>query len=243
MHKRIHWASLALLTPLLLASTCINREVVEEVDEVDIQPVEQDLQVVSIDPAWATRGEVFEATVYGAGFAQGARVRFGEETEAARVTFAGDVKLSVTVPPLEPGRWDVWVINPDGEMSVLRGALRVEEAQVAEPDCASATLYFDFDSSGLTASSDAQVQELAPCLTRNDGAIRLEGHCDERGTTEYNLALGQRRANSVEKALVALGVSPQRIDTISYGEERPAQGGSSESAWAENRRVELELIR
>ncbi|MCP4804115.1 MAG: OmpA family protein [Proteobacteria bacterium] len=128
-------------------------------------------------------------------------------------------------------------------MSVLRGALRIEEGAVAEPECSSATLYFDFDSSGLTAESNAQLSELAPCLSRNAGGIRLEGHCDERGTTEYNLALGQRRANSVESALVSLGLSPQRIDTVSYGEERPANTGSSESAWSDNRRVEMRLDR
>jgi peptidoglycan-associated lipoprotein len=66
--------------------------------------------------------------------------------------------------------------------------------------------------------------------------LTVEGHADERGTREYNLALGERRANSVRDYLVALGINPARLSTVSYGEERPAVLGSSESAWAQNRR-------
>ncbi|MEE8224064.1 MAG: OmpA family protein, partial [Alphaproteobacteria bacterium] len=67
--------------------------------------------------------------------------------------------------------------------------------------------------------------------------ISVEGHCDERGTREYNLALGERRANSAKNYLVALGVNPKRIRTISYGKERPAVAGSNDAAWAQNRRA------
>jgi peptidoglycan-associated lipoprotein len=67
--------------------------------------------------------------------------------------------------------------------------------------------------------------------------ITIEGHCDERGTREYNLALGERRAAATKSYLVALGVSPDRLSTISYGKERPAVLGSNESAWAQNRRA------
>jgi peptidoglycan-associated lipoprotein len=67
--------------------------------------------------------------------------------------------------------------------------------------------------------------------------VSVEGHCDERGTREYNLALGERRANSVKNYLVALGVDQNRIQTISYGKERPAVSGSNEEAWAQNRRA------
>ena len=72
----------------------------------------------------------------------------------------------------------------------------------------------------------------------NDGvAITIEGHCDERGTREYNLALGERRANAVRNYLIALGVSGSRLNTISYGKERPAVLGSTESSWSKNRRA------
>jgi peptidoglycan-associated lipoprotein len=72
--------------------------------------------------------------------------------------------------------------------------------------------------------------------TNANVTVTIEGHCDERGTREYNLALGERRANAVKNVLVALGIPAQRISTISYGKERPAVVGSTEAAWAQNRR-------
>ena len=235
---------LVLLAPLLLASKCVRKQQEEIVDfDEHIEEVAQDLQVVSIDPAWGREGEVMSATLYGAGFQQGARVRFGEETEAARVVFEGDVRLGLTVPPLDAGRWDVWVLNPDGTTSVLREGLTVQAAEDPTLACERATLYFDFDSARLTAEASAELQALSDCLSRAPGVIRLEGHCDERGTTEYNLALGERRGNTVQRTLVGLGISPDRLSVVSYGEERPVQRGSNETAWAANRRVELEVIR
>ncbi|NIR17957.1 MAG: peptidoglycan-associated lipoprotein Pal, partial [Desulfobacterales bacterium] len=74
-------------------------------------------------------------------------------------------------------------------------------------------------------------------------SVRIEGHCDERGTNEYNLALGERRANAAWKFLNALGISGSRMTTISYGEERPADTGHNETAWSQNRRDEFKLIR
>jgi peptidoglycan-associated lipoprotein len=72
--------------------------------------------------------------------------------------------------------------------------------------------------------------------------IQIEGHCDERGTVEYNLALGERRANSTKKYLTSLGISPDRISTISYGKERPADPGHNEEAWAKNRRAHTIIL-
>ncbi|MCB9761961.1 MAG: OmpA family protein [Alphaproteobacteria bacterium] len=108
-------------------------------------------------------------------------------------------------------------------------------------NCDSATLYFELDSSALRSEDRAKLGEMAPCLSKRPGRVRLEGHCDSRGTTEYNLALGQRRADSVRDYLIGLGVSPDRLSTISYGEERPAVTGSGEGVWAKNRRVELKV--
>jgi len=75
-----------------------------------------------------------------------------------------------------------------------------------------------------------------------DSEISVEGHCDERGTAEYNLALGERRAESAKKYLNALGIESDRIDTISYGEEKPAVEGSGEEVWSQNRRAEFNII-
>jgi len=97
---------------------------------------------------------------------------------------------------------------------------------------------FGYDSSVLDAVATQILDRQAAWLKQYDNVIvTLEGHADERGTREYNLALGDRRANAVKNYLVALDVSPDRLLTISYGEERPADPGHSESAWAQNRRA------
>jgi len=99
--------------------------------------------------------------------------------------------------------------------------------------------YFDFDSANLTSQALDALNAHIAVLNRTTSQVRLEGHTDERGTREYNLALGERRANSVRDYMVASGISSLRIETVSYGEERPAAYGSGESNWARNRRVEL----
>jgi len=99
-------------------------------------------------------------------------------------------------------------------------------------------VYFEFDSSAVDQESRRVIEAHSQFLIENpDVNVVLEGHADERGTREYNLALGERRANSVAEIMVAYGVAPGRIQTISYGEERPAALGSDESAWQLNRRV------
>lgn len=110
----------------------------------------------------------------------------------------------------------------------------------ADPEAGlESVFYFDFDESTLTAGARAALDEYAAVLRSSPRNIRLEGHADERGTREYNIALGERRAKSVADYLIASGVSASRIETISYGEERPAVNASNERAWAQNRRVEL----
>ncbi len=98
-------------------------------------------------------------------------------------------------------------------------------------------IFFDFDMYNIRADQRGTVEALAAWLDANPSVtLTIEGHCDERGTREYNLALGERRANSVRDYLVALGTNPARLTSVSYGEERPAVLGSNESAWAQNRR-------
>jgi len=116
----------------------------------------------------------------------------------------------------------------------------VSAQPVEEPEpVLESVFYFDFDQSTLKPESRAALTAQAEYLKNNSASVRLEGHADERGTREYNMALGERRANAVADFLVLQGVSRSRIETISYGEEQPARVGSSESAWAMNRRVEL----
>ena len=98
--------------------------------------------------------------------------------------------------------------------------------------------YFDFDSSALRAESRALLDAHAAALKASPRAVRLEGHADERGTREYNIALGERRAQAVRAYLLSQGVTSP-IEVVSYGEERPAVDASNEYAWQQNRRVEI----
>ena len=101
-----------------------------------------------------------------------------------------------------------------------------------------ADVSFDYDMSLIRDDQRAMLQKNADYLRRwTSVRVTIEGHADARGTNEYNMALGAARAKAVERALVALGVSSTRLDTISYGEEVPLDQGSDESAWAKNRRV------
>jgi len=103
-------------------------------------------------------------------------------------------------------------------------------------------IFFEFDSSTLSAGAQTILKAKAEWMARNSHLnIVIEGHCDNRGTTEYNLALGERRAESVKRYLQDLGVAESRIRTISYGEERPIDPGNNEDAWAKNRRAHFEF--
>ena len=98
-------------------------------------------------------------------------------------------------------------------------------------------VFFNYDSSDLDGDAQELLQDHVAWLKQySDVSIIVEGHCDERGTREYNLALGEKRAQSVKNYLISLGISSDRVSTISYGKERPAVVGSNDGAWAQNRR-------
>ena len=104
-------------------------------------------------------------------------------------------------------------------------------------------IYFDFDSASLSESARGTLSKNAEALKKEGSAkIRVEGNCDERGSAEYNMALGERRAKSAQTYLATLGVKADRISTISYGKEKPAVQGSDEAAWAKNRRDEFVVV-
>lgn len=105
------------------------------------------------------------------------------------------------------------------------------------------TVYFDFDKFNLRSDAKAMLDANYALLNEfPDAIIKIEGHCDERGTVEYNIALGDKRANAAKDYLVGLGLAPNRVSTISYGEERPAVMGDNEAAWAKNRRCEFKIV-
>ena len=103
-------------------------------------------------------------------------------------------------------------------------------------------IYFGYDRDELTDAARSILRQNANWLKANpQWNVVLQGHCDERGTIEYNLALGQRRANSVRSYMASLGVDASRVRTVSYGEERPVYNGQNEAAWAKNRRAESQV--
>jgi peptidoglycan-associated lipoprotein len=104
-------------------------------------------------------------------------------------------------------------------------------------------IHFDFDKSNIRGEDAGVLDQKVSILQANSGAtIRVSGHCDERGSDEYNLALGNRRATAAKQYLVSHGVDAGRIETTSYGEERPIDPGHSEEAWAKNRRDEFDIL-
>ena len=120
------------------------------------------------------------------------------------------------------------------------GKASVKPVQRMASKPASSALYFAFDSSSLNAAGTATLDAYVGWLKDHGGvSVTIEGNCDERGSREYNLALGQKRADSVKAYLTQHGVSANRIDTVSFGEERPACQGSGEACWAQNRRADI----
>ncbi|MSM40942.1 MAG: peptidoglycan-associated lipoprotein Pal [Geobacter sp.] len=103
-------------------------------------------------------------------------------------------------------------------------------------------IYFSFDSPSISSTARAVLAQNAKLLTAKPGGmITIAGHCDERGSAEYNLALGEKRALAAQKYLISLGIPAKRLATISYGEEKPADPGHDETAWAKNRRDEFSI--
>lgn len=116
-------------------------------------------------------------------------------------------------------------------------ARRRTAAQEEAEEGRSRDIFFEFDSYTVRSEDIPVLQDLAALLAANQASrLTIEGHCDERGTTEYNLALGQKRAEAAKDYLVKLGVSDRRIKTISYGKEAPLQPGHTENDWSKNRR-------
>ena len=143
------------------------------------------------------------------------------------VTVACQKKMVATTPTPEP--------EPAAEEEVVKEEVVV--TYKATDMVMKEDIYFEFDKSTLTAASQENLTRKAEWLRENpDVTVTIEGHCDERGTPEYNLALGDRRAESAKSFLRDLGISPSRLTTISYGEEKPVDPRHNEEAWAKNRR-------
>jgi len=199
--------------------------------------LERKLQVSRIMPDLIEPDTGLTADILGAGLQQRATVTIGP-FDGTNVQVHTSARLSVDVPPLPVGSYDVTVTNPDGESVTLRRALTVR-VKPNVIDCSRLTVSFGFDEDTLSREARSQIDPLIPCYTDVQGRIRIEGHADERGTVDYNLALGQRRADAVHSYLSGSGVPVRSMRTVSYGEERPVDRSHTEAAWAANRRVEI----
>ena len=127
-------------------------------------------------------------------------------------------------------------------LSALIVMLAVSGCSLINPNCGvnatpSDTVYFDYDSSVLRQDAQVTLSQQLESLTEDDSPIVIEGHADERGTREYNIGLGARRANEVRNYLLAKGIEYERMTTVSYGKDKPAVEGHDESAWSKNRRA------
>ncbi|MFT5683224.1 MAG: peptidoglycan-associated lipoprotein [Myxococcota bacterium] len=232
---------LLILMPLLFAAKCRKDKEVEDdgSDLIDVPPPEVALQVTAVEPGRPEAGKSFRATIYGSAFSDGAQVWVGPE-EMNTVVFRDENTLVVSVPALTPGGYDVRVRNPDGASATLRAGVVVRTGATGIPNqCRSMRIGFDLDSHAINADARQTFSAASECFGLANVQYRVEGHADERGTTDYNLALGQRRADSVQRYLIGQGVTPSRISSVSYGEEKPLEYGANERAWTTNRRAEI----
>ncbi|MET1754283.1 peptidoglycan-associated lipoprotein Pal [Novosphingobium sp. RD2P27] len=156
----------------------------------------------------------------------------------AAILLAGALAMSACASkapkelPPEPG--PPATSTDTGQMGVTPGS----QAEFMQLMAGSDTIYFDTDRYDIDSQDQAALAKQAQWLIRYPAKrATIEGHADERGTREYNLALGERRANAAKNYLVSLGVDPSRLSTLSYGKERPVAVGSDQQAWAQNRRA------
>jgi peptidoglycan-associated lipoprotein len=140
-------------------------------------------------------------------------------------------------PPPEKKVEEVVVAPKPPEVKVEVPPKPVEEVVLED-------IFFAFDKYSLTDTAKATLEMNAAKIKNNPNLkVRIEGNCDERGTNEYNMALGERRANSGEKYLINLGVKEEQLSTVSYGEEKPFDPGHNEEAWAKNRRDHFAIVK
>lgn len=240
------WRSALLVAIPLMLTNCerCGKKPEDPVIDVVADPPKVDisLQVVSLRPASIGEGVPLKGSLSGAGFSPGMTAKIGETP--VEVVFQDENTLALSGGPFPVGEWDVTVAHPAGTQAVLRRGLAVQGVGAESGQrCADLTLLFELDKAGLGEDARRQLRAQGPCYQASRGEIAVEGHADERGTTEYNLGLGQRRADAVKQNLSDLGVSPSRIRTISYGEERPVDRTHGESGWARNRRAEVRVAK
>lgn len=166
-------------------------------------------------------------------------IAFGCSTKVATKPEEGMDEASMQEQDMEPV--EEATMEPQTEVTGQEMA-EVEEEMVPEsvkPDLRD--VYFDFDRYDIKNAAKPVLREMATWLTDSDATVLIEGHCDDRGTNEYNLALGDRRASSVKSFLISSGVPARKIETVSFGEEKPVCSEETEDCWSKNRRAYLDV--
>ncbi len=223
MKRRFVLVAVALLTVVFFLSGCAKKTVLQEEKAVAPAPAKVEKAPSAVTPEEKA--------------AKAARKKAVKEEAPAPV-----VKEEAPAPaPKEE------VVKKTKKAKEAEAPAKVEKAKKAAPEAVTAKdlyefadVHFDFDKFNLTDEARATLDKHAAWLNKNRNVnITIEGHCDERGTAEYNLALGQRRADAAAKYLTDMGVEQSMIKTISYGEERPQDSGHNEDAWAKNRRAHV----
>jgi len=224
-----------LLVPLLAA--CPKQQPPEDGGPETVEP---SLRISSIEPSATTQGEPVTVTARGIGFAPGSKVYLGT-TEARGVDVFSEDELTFRASEsLDVGDYDVRIVTPSGDQAVSPSSFSVRPRPEENSDCELVAVRFEFAESQLSAQVRTDLSNNAECIeTQKYPSVRLEGHADERGSTIFNLSLGEERAEAVRDYLIDLGVDRGVLSIVSYGEERPAVRGFSEEFWAQNRRVEF----
>jgi len=216
-------------------------------DKIVPANVDSNLRLVEIFPNVLEEGVRSEATVMGTGFTAGSQIFIGDRVSPVEnIVFQESSVLEITIPALAKGTYNIRIENLDGDSHTLYGAIDVEDANLVDNHaelserCAEVLIYFSQANFSLDDTAKEKLDENISCFD-NRFMYAIEGHCDERGTTEYNISLGQKRAEIVQEYLLSKGVLLDRIETVSYGEERPATQGDGEGSWSKNRRAIIKI--
>ena len=227
---------LGLAFPLL--SACPKQQPPEDVGSVDI--AEPSLQISRLSPSSTTAGQPVTVTAVGIGFEAGSKIYLGTiEARGVDILSADELTFRAS-ESLDVGDYDVRIVTPTGEQAVATSSFSVLPRPEEASDCALSVVRFEFSESKLSAEVRAELSANAECIeAQKFASVRLEGHADERGSTVFNLSLGEERAEAVRDYLIDLGVDRAVLSIVSYGEERPVNRGFTEESWAQNRRVEF----
>ena len=224
---------------VLALSGCPKQQPPDNAGDASEKPV---VHIANVNPSSTIQGQPVTVKLRGHGFVEGSQVYLGT-SEARGVDVYADDELTFRAgAQLEVGGYDVRIVTPAGDQAVATARFEVLSKPEERSDCSLVTVFFEFNESKLSDQTRTDLSNNATCIEeQNFGSVRLGGHADERGSTIFNISLGEERAEAVRDYLVNLGVEAKKLSIVSYGEEQPLDSGSSEASWARNRRVEFSV--